>query len=76
MFDVSQNQWVWIRGSSTFTAVSTTKVYSYVGVYGTLEPRKRATLRAHAVLGPMDRSERNIWLFGGWGTDSVGTWVC
>ena len=75
MFDVSQNQWVWIRGSSTFTAVSTTKVYSYVGVYGTLGTAQASNTPGSRSAGAQwtDQSG-NIWLFGGWGTDSVGTW--
>jgi N-acetylneuraminic acid mutarotase len=77
MFDTSLNEWTWMGGSSTFVpgCITGSLTCSRSGVYGTLgtaAARNIPGARSGAVQWT-DQSG-NIWLFGGWGVDSAGTW--
>ena len=69
-FNPATREWAWMGGSST---VPTTPNYGRPGVYGTL-----GVPAAGNVPGGRDSAvswtdaSGNLWLFGGWGLDSVG----
>jgi N-acetylneuraminic acid mutarotase len=72
-FDPSINEWAWMDGSSKFLSCITGSITCSVpGVYGTEGAGNSPGARDGAVQWA-DKSG-NIWLFGGWGVDSTGTW--
>jgi N-acetylneuraminic acid mutarotase len=74
-FDTSQNEWTWMGGSSTFTAFSQTAGDSQLGAYGALgTPAAGNTPGSRGGAVQWSDQSGNFWFFGGWGTDSVGTW--
>jgi N-acetylneuraminic acid mutarotase len=77
LFDTSLNEWAWMGGSSTLEAgcVNGSLTCSVPGVYGSLGTPS-ASNAPGARSGAAQSTDRNgnIWLLGGWGTDSVGTW--
>jgi N-acetylneuraminic acid mutarotase len=76
-FDPSTGQWTWISGSETYpqTCSSGSNGCGAPGVYGTLQKANATNYP-----GPRSRgvtwvdSTGNVWLFGGSGNDSAGTW--
>jgi N-acetylneuraminic acid mutarotase len=76
-FDTSLNEWAWMGGSSKFTSGCTTGSIhcSQSGVYGTLgTPAAGNIPGARADAMQWIDGSGNVWFFGGWGEDSVGTW--
>ncbi|MGA3161654.1 MAG: FG-GAP-like repeat-containing protein [Terracidiphilus sp.] len=75
-FDPSINEWTWMGGSSKFRSCTTgSTTCSQPAVYGTLGTPAAGNIPG-ARAGAMQwiDGSGNYWLFGGWGTDSVGTW--
>lgn len=76
-FDTSLNEWTWMGGSSTFTpgCITGSSACSRPVVYGSLGIPATTNMpgaRGNAV--QWSDPSGNIWLFGGVGTDSAGTW--
>jgi hypothetical protein len=77
MYDISLKEWTWMGGSSTLNpgCITGSTTCSRPGVYGTLG--SSAASNAPGARGYAAQSidqDGNFWLFGGWGTDSLGTW--
>lgn len=76
-FDTSLNEWAWMRGSSTLVSgcITGATTCSRPGVYGALgTPAAGNTPGARTDAMQWADQSGTIWLFGGWGPDSVGTW--
>jgi N-acetylneuraminic acid mutarotase len=71
----SNGEWTWMGGSSTITIVGHNGYNGPSGVYGTLGVAASANSpggRTNAV--SWTDASGNLWLFGGTGFDSTGTW--
>ena len=68
-FNPSTKEWVWMSGSNTVT-----NFWGTAGVYGTLGEPAAANVPGgrYGAVGWTD-SKGNLWLFGGWGCESVVT---
>jgi N-acetylneuraminic acid mutarotase len=76
-FDTSLNEWAWMGGGSKFVpnCITGSLTCSQHGVYGKLgTPAAGNVPGARAGAVQWADQSGNIWLFGGWGADSVGTW--
>jgi N-acetylneuraminic acid mutarotase len=77
-YDPSTGKWAWMGGSSTYPASCTTPLTEEcgaAGVYGTLQtPAVGNFPGARSGAVSWTDAKGNLWLFGGQGIDSAGTW--
>jgi Galactose oxidase, central domain len=72
-YDRSVGEWVWMRGSSALVAMDQSGDYGVPGVSGTLGSASPTNIPGGRY-GAMSWSDGtgNLWLFGGYGYDTVG----
>jgi N-acetylneuraminic acid mutarotase len=76
-FNTSLLKWAWMGGSSTLEpgCINGSTTCSPPGNYGTLGvPASTNGPGARGGAVQWTDQSGNFWIFGGWGTDSVGTW--
>jgi N-acetylneuraminic acid mutarotase len=79
-FNPFTGEWAWMGGSSTVVKIQVSSAESHwgrLGVYGTLGVPAAGNIPGsrYAATSWTD-SSGNLWLFGGFGFDSAGTWGC